>query len=155
MTSPLFLGHPWPGYAPPDGGALFAYQPRRLLPPSEISVPSLPLFPSTLPNPMPDGYSEVDQDDNWRFQPAAGPEMIGARGTAGGALINCAFELTIAQREILLNFFRVTCRRGSIRFQWNDPVTRILYKWQWKGPPRLGMQGPVRAIVTISLLRLN
>lgn len=78
-------------------------------------------WPSTLPLPQAEGFSESGQEGTVRTEMDSGPAEVRTRFTATSRFITYQYDLTRAEK-LILDAFYVTVG-GSERFYWPDPDT--------------------------------
>lgn len=131
-------------------------QPRRLLAPALLNVPTVPAWPATLPQFVrPDSFAQKRQSNSVVFPTEVGPAKKRRRGTSSGVMLQINFWLNAAQRQALDDFHYITCADGSLYFTWVDPVTQAPATFQWGDAPTFSQVGPVLGQATFSILRLN
>jgi len=110
------------------------------------------IWPAGLPDkPLQDGYSERLPSVLIRTNMDKGPAKVRRRFTANVRPITCKLILTRAQLSTFEYFYHVDCADGSLRFNWNNPITEVAYEFRFVGEPTIEPVNGADWMVTFNL----
>jgi len=109
-------------------------------------------WPTTLPAPLQDGFSETPPDTSVRSSMDSGPDKIRRRYTAGPRLFSLKYHLTKALVATLDDFFVTTSRSGSLAFNWTHPRTGAACEARMRAPKYGAFEHEGEATVEIEVL---
>ncbi len=115
-------------------------------------------WPITLPQcPVLNGFSEQRQRNIVAFNPDVGPPKIRRRSSASAVLTSATFRLTTDELSDFDTFFIDTLKDGSLPFEWQHPINRLIYSW-WidsHEAPRIDRLTSSTFRITLNLLRFG
>lgn len=93
-------------------------------------------WPMTLPQaPVQDGYQESPANNTIRTSMDVGPAKVRRRQTVGVRTLQCTYELSQAQVQILDDFFVSYTASGAVPFNLPHPRTGALVPARFAEPP--------------------
>ena len=96
------------------------------------------VWPASLPQQLV-GTGDQDQDAVLRTPMDAGPPTQRNRFSAIVRNLTVPMILTGTQRQTFDTFFRTELKNGSLRFDWEDPVTDATVTMRFLKPPKWKM----------------
>lgn len=98
----------------------------------------MPTWPSSLPqSPLKNGFSRALGNGVVRSQPEHGPQQIRRRFTAVEDTLTAQYQMTEAQWENLVTFYKITTAGGSLAFDWPDPYKSGAVSVTFEQPPEI------------------
>lgn len=89
------------------------------------------------------------------FKPAVGPARLRKRVVGSVFVCQGVFPLTESERAVLESFWRVTCKLGSLTFQWRDPeAPDVIRPWEWADRPDMSNYSGDYYLASVTLYRL-
>lgn len=108
----------------------------------------MPSFPVALENCPVLGWSEQPLDNVIQFDTELGAPKRRRRSSDRSILINVQFELSHTDYAIFTNFYRNDIKDGALSFDWKHPITQVVMKTFFEGPPSLSQQAPKSYILS-------
>ena len=89
-------------------------------------------WPSTIPQkPALGGFTWKPQSNKVTFKPEIGPSIERRRGTAVVHSYDAKFPpFTAAEVATFETWFQDDLKSGTLKFNWNDPVSGTLFSWK-------------------------
>ena len=92
-------------------------------------------WPITLPQvPLYQGFAQTEKTATIRSPMGYGPAKVRRRTTAAIQPVNASLMLSTTEKDTLLNFYDVTVRGGSDRFNWIDHLTGATVEYRFTAP---------------------
>lgn len=115
-----------------------------------------PFYPAALPfTPIDGTLSGQMEDDRISFKPDVGPAITRPRSTAAYKPLSFDVQMNRHQLALLEQFYRVTCGKGAVPFNAQNPYDPFApAKFSWVNPPadRASLPNSSKFRVTFSLM---
>lgn len=99
-------------------------------------------WPPNLPQrPRPNGYKESFKDNTIRKRMDTGPDKSRRRSTADTRIYDLAFDMTLAETEILDTFYKTSAVSGTLLYDWFNPRTSNAAEFRFMSAPTYSNQG--------------
>ena len=108
-------------------------------------------WPSSLPNPLIDGYSETLADNVIRTSMDYGAQQVRKRTSSNSGGLELTYLLTEAQLDTLRDFYEGDAGYGSIAFDFTHPRTAETVSCRFKTPLSFGTKDGKNYRVAVSL----
>lgn len=114
-----------------------------------------PSWPGSLPQyVLESGFSESDADALIETGMEAGRPKTRRRFTTSGEQFTMTIVCDATQRATFKTFYNSTTQRGSVNFDWLDPVTRAARTFRFRRPPPKYSQRGAAHLVSFAVERV-
>jgi hypothetical protein len=113
-----------------------------------------PLWPLSLPQNRLRGNNQEKLGNNkLSFKPDSGDTFERTRFTAISDEIQMSFQMTLAQYNIFMDFYKVTLGNGVLDFQFYDISSGTIKDFHITSDPTQAFNGHTNSVVSFSALR--